>query len=91
MALSPDDIQTIRMIVEEAMRPRLLRVEDIMREEQIKTRKTAKRVAERRGVPERTYGGDKRTSKDQPLRYSRLEWEEAKEANTQRVKNYINE
>ena len=91
MPFTPEEMRTLRHLIHEAMRPRLMRVEDIMREEQIKTRKTAKRVAERRGVPERTYGGDKRTSKDQPLRYSRLEWEEAKEANTQRVKNYINE
>lgn len=89
MALSQDDIETIEAIVERCTRPRLMTVQDICYEEQV-TRKTARKYARQRNVPQRTIGGDLRTSDNEPLRYSRLEWERGKKLNTNRVKNDVN-
>ena len=89
MPLSKADKEWIREELRRAMRPRLMTVEDICREEQI-TRKTARKYAKERGVPQRTIGGDLRTSDNEPLRYSRLEWERGKETNTRTVKNHVN-
>lgn len=74
--------------VEQAVRTEMLTVGEIMHRDKIKTRETVKARAERRGIPERTIGGGLRTSPDEPLRYSRAEWEAGEKLDTRRVKRY---